>query len=53
MGPDLKPSTIKNNIIQIKDFKGLESNFQIDKFGDSTRKYMIFKVGNGNLRKVD
>ena len=53
MGPDLKPSTIKNNIISIKDFKGLEENYQIDKFGDNNRKYIIFRVEDGQLRRVD
>jgi branched-chain amino acid transport system substrate-binding protein len=53
MGSDLKPSTIKNNIVKIKNFKGLQSNYQIDKFGDNNRKYMIFRVENGQLRKVD
>lgn len=53
MGPELKPSTIKSNIVKIKNFKGLESNYQIDEFGDNTRKYMIFRVKNGEMRKVD
>jgi len=41
MGPDLKPSTIKHNLISIKDFKGLDGNYQINKFGDNMRKYMM------------
>ena len=53
MGPDLKPSTIKNNVISIKNFKGLDGNYQIDKFGDSNRSYMIFRVEDGTLRRVD
>ncbi len=53
MGPDLKPATIKKNIISIKDFKGLDGNYQIDKFGDSIRKYMVFRVEDGQLRRVD
>jgi branched-chain amino acid transport system substrate-binding protein len=52
-GPDLKPSTLKNNIIKTKDYKGLQEDYQIDKFGDSVRKYMVFKVENGVLRKVN
>jgi branched-chain amino acid transport system substrate-binding protein len=52
-GPDLKPSTLKDNIIKVKDFKGLQGDYQIDKFGDNTRKYMVFRVENGTLRKVD
>lgn len=53
MGPDLKPSTIKNNIIKIKNFKGLQGNYEIDNFGDNIRKYLIFKLENGQPRKVD
>jgi branched-chain amino acid transport system substrate-binding protein len=52
-GPDLKPSTLKDNIIKARDFKGLQGDYQIDKFGDNARKYMIFRVENGTLRKVD
>ncbi|KOA20416.1 leucine-, isoleucine-, valine-, threonine-, and alanine-binding protein precursor [Clostridium homopropionicum DSM 5847] len=53
MGPDFKPSTIKDNIIKIKNFKGLEGNYKIDKYGDNTRKYMIFRIEKGELRKVE
>lgn len=53
MGPDLRYSTIKNNIIKLKDFQGLEGYFQIDQFGDNVRRYMIFRVINGELRKAD
>lgn len=53
MGPDLKPSTIKSNLISIKNFKGLDGSYQIDKFGDNIRKYMMFRVEGGQLRRVD
>lgn len=53
MGPDLEPTTLKNNIIRTKDFKGLDTNYQIDKYGDNIRNFMIFKLENGKLRKVD
>ncbi len=53
MGGNIKASAIKNNLIKIKNFKGLEDNYQIDKFGDTTRKYMIFRIENAQLRKVD
>lgn len=52
-GPDLKPLTLKNNIIKAKDFKGLQGDYQIDRFGDSARKYMVFRIENGTLRKVN
>jgi branched-chain amino acid transport system substrate-binding protein len=52
-GPDLSPLTLKNNIIKAKDYKGLQGDYQIDKFGDSARKYMGFRIENGILRKVD
>ncbi|GCD10095.1 ABC transporter substrate-binding protein [Clostridium tagluense] len=53
MGPDLMPSTLKNNIIKIKKFQGLQGNYSIDKFGDNNRKYMIFKIESGQLKKGD
>jgi len=53
MGPNLKASTIKDNIIKIGFFKGLQNNYSIDKFGDTTRKYMIFKIESGQLKKGD
>ena len=53
MGPDLKPATLKKNIIEISDFKGLDGNYQIDPFGDNVRSYQMFRVENGELRKVD
>ncbi len=53
MGPDLKPATIKQNILKIKDFEGLQGDYQIDAFGDNTRQYMIFRLVNGELRKVE
>ncbi|MCB2297397.1 ABC transporter substrate-binding protein [Clostridium tagluense] len=52
-GPNLRPSTIKNNIIKIGNFQGLQGNYSIDKFGDSNRKYMIFKIEGGQLKKGD
>jgi len=52
MGPDLKPTTIKKNIISIGNFKGLDGYYEIDKYGDNTRKYIIFRVVNGQLRRV-
>ena len=53
MGPNLNPATLKKNIIKIRDFKGLQEDFQIDKFGDNDRTYQMFKIENGELRKVD
>jgi len=53
MGPDFKPNTIKKNIIKIMNFKGLEGDYVIDKFGDNIREYMLFKLAKGQLRKVD
>lgn len=53
MGPNLMSSTIKNNIIKTRYFQGLQNNYSIDKFGDTTRKYMIFKIESGQLKKGD
>lgn len=51
--PNLNPSTLKKTIIEKKNFKGLQGDYQINKFGDNIRKYMIFKIEDGKLRKVD
>ena len=53
MGPNLNPATLKKNIIKIRDFKGLQRDFQIDKFGDNVRAYHMLRIQNGELRKVD
>ncbi|MBZ9634324.1 ABC transporter substrate-binding protein [Clostridium sp. FP1] len=53
MSPNLTATTIKNNLIKIKTFKGLQGNYSIDKFGDNTRKYRIFEIENGQLKKGD
>ncbi len=53
MGANLMPSTLKNNIIKIGGFQGLQNKYSIDKFGDTTRKYMIFKIEGGQLKKGD
>lgn len=52
-GKDVKPATIKDNLIEIKNFKGLEGSYQIDRFGDNIRKYMIFRIETNGLRKVE
>lgn len=52
-GKSLDPSTIKNSIIKTSNFKGLQKDFKIDNFGDNTREYMIFRIENGELRKVN
>lgn len=53
IGPNLMPSTIKTNIIKLKDFHGLQENYQINEFGDNNRSYKIFRIVNGELRMVD
>lgn len=53
ISPNLLPLTIKDNIIKIKNFEGLQGSYSINKFGDSTRKYLIFKIENGLLKKGD
>lgn len=48
-----EPEQVKAEILKIKNFKGLQSEYQIDRFGDNNRSYMIFEVSKGNLRKVE
>lgn len=53
MGPNIEPSAIKQNIIRISKFNGLQNDFHIDKYGDSTREYIMLRIQKGQLRKVD
>lgn len=49
----LTPNAIKNSIIKIKKYKGLQGEYDIDIYGDNTRKYMVLRIENGKFRKVE
>lgn len=47
------PNAIKKAIIAQKTFKGLQSNYEIDSFGDVSRPQFIVKIRNGVFETVD
>lgn len=44
---------VKDEIIKIGHFEGLQDNFTIDQYGDNTRKYTVDQVINGRYIKVN
>ncbi|MGB3366847.1 MAG: ABC transporter substrate-binding protein [Acidaminobacteraceae bacterium] len=49
---DHSPDSIKKMIVKIRTFDGLQGSFNIDKFGDNTREYLMFEIIDGKLVKV-
>ncbi len=50
---NLDPSKIKDTIINIKRFEGLDGDFIIDRFGDPKRKLYLITVKNGEFIRVE
>jgi branched-chain amino acid transport system substrate-binding protein len=48
-----EPEKVKKTLIELGKFEGLQGNVIIDKYGDNTRKYLLFKFEKGSLGKVD
>lgn len=46
------PKSVKEAILKKKDFIGIDQNFTIDAFGDSNKRYSIYKLENGIFEKV-
>lgn len=46
------PDSVKAAILQKKDFEGIDQNFTIDAFGDSNKRYTIYKLTNGAFEKA-
>jgi branched-chain amino acid transport system substrate-binding protein len=46
---DTDPSTIKDTILDLKTFEGLEGEIAIDEFGDASRKVFLVTVKNGKF----
>lgn len=44
---------IKEEIIRIGQFEGLQDSFTIDQYGDNTRKYTVDQVLNGRYIKIN
>lgn len=47
------PVDVKNSIINIGHFDGLQSSFDINKYGDVLRKDFKYKVENGSFNEID
>lgn len=50
---DFNTSSIKEEIIRIKTFNGLQQDYSIDSFGDANRQYFLFEIQNSNFVRVD
>jgi len=50
-GKTVSAQNIKNAILKIKDFDGLEERFTINAFGDAIRSNTVFVVENGTLKR--
>ena len=46
-------STLKNRILEIKKYDGLQGDIIFDKYGDVFREYFIMKVQNSEYKKVN
>jgi branched-chain amino acid transport system substrate-binding protein len=46
---DLTIQDVKNNILLIERFNGLEDSIEMNSFGDSKRSYLMYKVINGEF----
>ncbi|MFQ3574751.1 MAG: ABC transporter substrate-binding protein [Thermodesulfovibrionales bacterium] len=47
------PQKLKDTIIKIGEFEGLQGRFKIDKYGDAIRQPFILKVKNNSFHRVD
>lgn len=52
INPNMNPEDIKKSIIKTGSYSGVEGEFKIDEFGDTSRNYMIFKIINNQLKRV-
>ena len=47
------PEKIKQAIIDIGEFQGLQQNFSIDEFGDCISQHFMFVIKNGEFMNID
>lgn len=43
------PVDVKNNLLKLKEFKGLEESFEMDEYGDCNRSYLIYQLSDGEF----
>lgn len=51
-GNKFDTETIKSKITEIREYKGLQDDFSIDKFGDTNRGYYLFRLKNAEFQRV-
>jgi len=44
--------SIKESVLKLREFDGLQDSFFIDEYGDTDRSYSLFTVINGQFKKV-
>lgn len=44
---------LKNTLLEIKDFQGLQGNYSLDAYGDPHRDYFLFQVKNNAFQRVN
>lgn len=49
----LDTASIKEALLKISHYKGLQQDFNLDRYGDSDRGYFLFQVRNANFVKAD
>lgn len=49
----LDSESIKQELLKIKDFEGLQGNFSFDQYGDVEREYFMFQVIDGEFVRVE
>jgi branched-chain amino acid transport system substrate-binding protein len=53
---NMEPEAIRNAILAIKDYKGLEGTYELDKNGDGSHGYNVVKNEGGKvvfIKRVD
>ncbi len=48
----IKGESIREALLNIKEFNGLQQSFRIDKYGDSDKSFQIFTVRNNSFERV-
>jgi branched-chain amino acid transport system substrate-binding protein len=49
--PELTPDDIKNTILELKTFQGLEDAFDINEYGDVIRSMMLLTIDQGEFKR--
>lgn len=47
------PEKVKETIIKLKNFKGVQGDFSINEYGDTSREHMRFKIEDGKYIRID